>query len=380
MSKKDYYETLGVERGASTEEIKKAYRKLARQYHPDFNKDDVEAGKKFNEIKEAYDVLSDAQKRDQYDRFGHQDGFNAGSGGFEGFGGSGFGFGGFEDIMDHIFGNMGGMGGRHRPPGPEQGDHLRYDLDISLEEAYSGDERMITIPRTETCPECKGSRAKAGTRPETCSSCSGSGQQQFTRNTPFGRFMSSQPCVACRGEGKVVKEPCQACSGQGRLVKERQLEVKIPAGIEDGMRLRFAGEGEAGLRGGPPGDLYVVIKVRPHKKFKRQGSDLYLDVPISISQAALGVEMELPTLDGSTVLRVPEGTQHGASFRLKGHGMPQLRGSGRGDLRIKVNLKVPKKLDSRQRELLLEFARLSGEEAGLENKGFIDRMKDAFGS
>ncbi len=378
MSKKDYYETLGVERGASTEEIKKAYRKLARQYHPDFNKDDVEAGKKFNEIKEAYDVLSDAQKREQYDRFGHQDGFNAGSGGFEGFGGSGFG--GFEDIMDHIFGNMGGMGGRHRPPGPEQGDHLRYDLDISLEEAYSGDERMITIPRTETCPECKGSRAKAGTRPETCSSCSGSGQQQFTRNTPFGRFMSSQPCVACRGEGKVVKEPCQACSGQGRLVKERKLEVKIPAGIEDGMRLRFAGEGEAGLRGGPPGDLYVVIKVRPHKKFKRQGSDLYLDVPISISQAALGVEMELPTLDGSTVLRVPEGTQHGASFRLKGHGMPQLRGSGRGDLRIKVNLKVPKKLDSRQRELLLEFARLSGEEAGLENKGFINRMKDAFGS
>ncbi len=378
MSKKDYYETLGVERDASADEIKKAYRKLARQYHPDFNKDDVEAGKKFNEIKEAYDVLSDAQKREQFDRFGHQDGFSAGSGGFEGFGGSGFG--GFEDIMDHIFGNMGGMGGRHRPPGPEQGDHLRYDLEISLEEAYSGDERMINIPRTETCSDCKGSRAKAGTKPETCSSCSGSGQQQFTRNTPFGRFMSSQPCVACRGEGKVVKEPCQACSGQGRLVKERKLEVKIPAGIEDGMRLRFAGEGEAGLRGGPSGDLYVVIKVRPHKKFKRQGSDLYLDVPISISQAALGVEMEVPTVEGSTVLRVPEGTQHGASFRLKGHGMPQLRGSGRGDLRIKVNLKVPKKLDSRQRELLLEFARLSGEEAGLENKGFIDRMKDAFGS
>lgn len=381
MSKKDYYEILGIERGASTEEIKKAYRKLARQYHPDFNKDDAAAGKKFNEIKEAYDVLSDAQKREQYDHFGHQDGFGSGGGGFEGFGGgSGFGFGGFEDIMDHIFGNMGGMGSRRRPPGPEQGDHLRYNMEITLEEAFSGDERVITIPRTETCSDCEGSRAKAGTKPETCSSCGGSGQQQFTRNTPFGRFMSSQPCVACRGEGKVIKEPCPACSGQGRVVKERKLEVKIPAGIEDGMQLRFAGEGEAGLRGGHQGDLYVVIKIRPHKKFKRQGSDLHLDVPISISQAALGVEMEVPTLDGTATLRVPEGTQHGTSFRLKGHGMPHLRGSGRGDMRIKVNLKVPKKLDSRQKELLMEFAHLSGEEAGFENKGFIDRMKDAFGS
>lgn len=375
MSKRDYYEVLGLERGASAEEIKKAYRTLAKKYHPDFNKDDGGAEKKFTEIKEAYDVISDPQKREQYDRFGHQAGFNGNAGGFEGFGGGGFG--GIEDIFEQFFG---GMGGRRRPSGPEQGNHLRYDLDIILEEAYRGVTKNIKIPRTEVCSECKGSRAKAGTRPETCPSCGGSGQQQFARNTPFGRFMSAQPCVGCRGEGTTVKEPCPTCSAQGRVVRERKIEVKIPAGIEDGSRLRISGEGEAGLRGGPSGDLYVVVIIHQHKKFQRQGSDLILEVPISISQAALGVEMEVPTLDGTTGLRIPEGTQHGTTFRLKGHGMPHLRGSGKGDLRVKVKLNVPKRLDPRQKELLLEFARLSGEEAGLENKGFIDRMKDAFSS
>ena len=379
MSKRDYYEVLGLERGASAEEIKKAYRNLAKKHHPDFNKDDAEAGKKFNEIKNAYDVLSDPQKREQYDRFGHQAGFNNGAGGFEGFGSSGFGgfgFGGIDDIFEQFFGGMGG--GRRRSPGPEQGNHLRYDLDIALEDAYSGAKKIIRIPRTENCPECEGSRAKAGTRPEVCSACGGSGQQQHARNTPFGRFVSTQPCVACRGEGKTVREPCPTCSAQGRVVKERKIEVKIPAGIEDGSRLRISGEGEAGLRGGPPGDLYVVIRVRPHKKFQRQGSDLILEVPVSISQAALGVEMEVPTLDGNTDLRIPEGTQHGATFRLKGCGMPHLRGSGKGDLRVRVKLNVPKRLNPRQKELLMEFAQLSGEDAGLESKGFIDRMKDAF--
>jgi len=374
MSKRDYYEVLGLERGASAEEIKKAYRNLAKKHHPDFNKDDTGAGKKFNELKDAYDVLSDPQKREQYDRFGHQAGFNNGAGGFEGFGG--FGFGGIDDIFEQFFGGMGG--GRRRPPGPEQGNHLRYDLDIILEDAYSGAKKIIKIPRTENCPECEGSRAKAGTMPEICSACGGSGQQQHARNTPFGRFVSTQPCVACRGEGKTVREPCPTCSAQGRVVKERKIEVKIPAGIEDGSRLRISGEGEAGLRGGPSGDLYVVIRVRPHKKFQRQGSDLILEVPVSISQAALGVEMEVPTLDGNTALRIPEGTQHGATFRLKGCGMPHLRGSGKGDLRVRVKLNVPKRLNPRQKELLMEFAHLSGEDAGLENKGFIDRMKDAF--
>ncbi len=382
MSKRDYYEVLGLERGASPDEVKKAYRRLAKQYHPDFNKDDAETAGKFNEIKEAYDVLSDPQKRDQYDRFGHQAGFDGSGAGPEGFGGSGFGGfgfgGGIDEIFEQFFGGMAGAG-RRRPPGPEQGNHLRYDLDITLEEAFNGVEKVINIPRTETCSECEGSRAKAGTRPETCPACRGSGQQQFARSTPFGRIMSTQVCRDCRGEGTVVREPCPACRAQGRVVKERKVDIKIPAGIEDGSRLRVSGEGEAGIRGGPPGDLYVIVRVKPHKKFKRQGNDLILEVPISISQAALGVEMEVPTLAGTAELRIPEGTQHGATFRLKGHGMPQLRGSGKGDLRVKVQVKVPKRLNPRQKELLAELAHISGEEVGLENRSFLDKFKDAFG-
>ncbi len=376
MSKRDYYEVLGLDRGASVEEIKKAYRRLARQYHPDFNKDDTETEKKFTEVKEAYDILSNPQKRDQYDRFGHQAGFNGGSGGFDGFSSGGFsgGFGGIDDIFEQFFG---GMGGRRRRPGPEQGNHLRYDLEITLEEAYTGGDKNIKIPRTETCSECKGTRAKAGTSPETCSACGGTGQQQVTRNTPFGRFMSSQPCVACRGEGKVVKEPCPTCSGQGRVVRERKLDIKIPPGIDDGHKLRVSGEGEAGLRGGPPGDLYIVIRIKPHKQFKRKGSDLLMDIPISISQAALGIEIEVPTLDEAASLRVPEGTQHGTTFRLRGHGMPHLQRSGKGDLRVTVRVVVPKKLNQKQKELLAELAEISGEEVGLEHKGFLNKVKDA---
>lgn len=382
MSKRDYYEVLGLQKSASADEIKKAYRNLAKQYHPDFNKDDAETSKKFNEIKEAYDVLSDPQKREQYDRFGHQAGFGGGGAGPEGFGSSGFGGfgfgGGIDEIFEQFFGGMSGAG-RRRPPGPEQGNHLRYDLDITLEEAFSGAEKVITIPRTETCPECEGSRAKAGTRPETCPTCKGSGQQQFARNTPFGRMMSMQACSNCRGEGTIVNEPCPSCRAQGRVVKERKVDLKIPAGIEDGSRLRVSGGGEAGIRGGPPGDLYVVIRVKPHKKFKRQGHDLVLEMPISISQAALGAEMEVDTLAGTADLRIPEGTQHGTNFRIKGHGMPHMRGSGKGDLRVKVIVKVPKRLNDRQKELLAELAHISGEKVGLENKGIFDKVKDAFG-
>lgn len=379
MSKRDYYEILGLERNASTDELKKSYRRLAKQYHPDFNKGDAEAEKSFKEVKEAYDVLSDPQKREQYDRFGHQANFNGGAGGFEGFGnfsGGGFGFGGIDDIFEQFFGGMGGS--RRRSQGPEQGNHLRYDLEITLEAAYSGLEKTIKVPRTETCEECGGTRAKPGTKPETCSACGGSGQQQFTRNTPFGRFVSSQVCVACRGEGKTVREPCPACNGQGRVVKEHKFDIKIPPGVEHGTKLRVSGGGEAGLRGGPPGDLFVVIGVHPHKQFQRKGSDLYLDVSIGIGQAALGVEMEVPTLDGPAPLRVPEGTQHGTTFRLKGHGMPHLRGTGRGDLRVRVGIKVPKRLNQKQKELLMEYAQISGEEAGVETKNFFDHLKDAF--
>ncbi len=378
MSKRDYYEVLGVEKNASADEVKRAYRNLAKKYHPDFNKDDGEAENKFKEIKEAYDVLSTPQKREQYDRFGHQADFS-GAGGFEGFGGSGFGgfgFGGMDDIFEQFFGGMGGR--RRRPPGPEQGSHLRYDLEITLEEAFSGKTQILNIPRTETCPDCEGSGARPGTKPETCPSCGGTGQQQYTRSTPFGRFVTTQTCSRCGGEGVIINDPCTTCNGQGRIVKERNIEVKIPAGVENGSKLRVRGGGEAGLREGPPGDLYVVIRVKPHKLFKRRGSDLFLEVPISISQAALGIIMEVPTMKEPAELKIPEGTQHGATFRLKGQGMPYLQGSGRGDLQVTVKVKVPRRLSPKQKELLAELARLSGEKAGLDNKGFIDRMKDAF--
>lgn len=378
MSKKDYYEVLGVGRDASAEEIKKAYRNLAKRHHPDFNQGDDGAETRFKEIKEAYDVLSDPEKRSHYDRFGHEAQFNGG--GFNSYGSGsfdGFGFGGIEDIFEQFFGGMGG--GRRRRPGPEQGNHLRYDMEITLEEAYSGIEKTITIPRTETCPDCEGSRSRSGTSPDTCSSCGGSGQQQTARSTPFGRFVSTQVCSACRGEGVVFSDPCPTCSAQGRVVRDKTIEIKIPAGIDHGAKLRVAGGGEAGLRGGPPGDLYVVVGLRPHKLFKRKGSDLIYELPLSISQAALGVEVAIPTLGDQTTLRVPEGTQHGAGFRLRGKGMPALRGAGYGDLQVKVSIKVPRKLNPRQKEVLAEFARLSGEEAGLEHRGIFDRVKDALG-
>ncbi len=374
MSKKDYYEVLGLDRNASEAEIKKAYRRLAKQYHPDLNKDDPEAENKFKEMKEAYDVLSDPQKKARYDRFGHEAGA---PGGFDGFGGAGFG--GIDEIFEQFFGGMGGMGGRRRQRGPEQGDHLRYDMEITLEEAFYGGDKVITIPRTETCPECDGKRAKSADGAETCPSCGGSGQQQYTRSTPFGRFVSMQVCSNCRGEGTIISDPCPTCSAQGRVVEERKIEIKIPPGVEDGSRLRVSGGGEAGMRGGPSGDLYVVFRVRPHKVFQRKGSDLWLEETLSISQAALGVEKEISTLDGTANLTIPGGTQHGATFRLKGHGMPRLRGSGRGDLHVKVKVNVPKRLSQRQKELLEEFAYLNGEEVGVESKGFFDRMKDAFG-
>ncbi len=374
MSKKDYYEVLGLDRNASEAEIKKAYRRLAKQYHPDLNKDDPEAENKFKEMKEAYDVLSDPQKKARYDRFGHEAGA---PGGFDGFGGAGFG--GIDEIFEQFFGGMGGMGGRRRQRGPEQGDHLRYDMEITLEEAFYGGDKVITIPRTEPCPECDGKRAKSADGAETCPSCGGSGQQQYTRSTPFGRFVSMQVCSNCRGEGTIISDPCPTCSAQGRVVEERKIEIKIPPGVEDGSRLRVSGGGEAGMRGGPSGDLYVVFRVRPHKVFQRKGSDLWLEETLSISQAALGVEKEISTLDGTANLTIPGGTQHGATFRLKGHGMPRLRGSGRGDLHVKVKVNVPKRLSQRQKELLEEFAYLNGEEVGVESKGFFDRMKDAFG-
>lgn len=376
MSKKDYYEVLGVERGASEDEIKKAFRKLARKYHPDVNRDNPkEAEEKFKEINEAYEVLSDANRKAQYDQFGHAafDG-SQGMGGFEG------GAGGFSDIFDMFFGQSGfGFGGGRRN-GPEKGSDLRFDMEITFEQAAFGVETEIALPRTEDCPVCQGSGAAPGTHPETCPKCQGSGQVQVAQNTPFGRMVNVRTCDRCRGEGKIVNTPCKDCGGKGKIRKQRKIKVKIPAGVENSSRLRVAHEGEAGMRGGPPGDLYVYIFVKAHKLFTREGDEVICEVPISFVQAALGDEIEVPTLDGKVKLRIPEGTQPGAVFRIKEKGIPHLRGHGRGDQHVRVKVVIPKKLTDRQRELLGDFSRAAGEDINPEEKSFFKKVKDVFGN
>jgi molecular chaperone DnaJ len=375
MGKRDYYEVLGLARNASAEEIKKAYRKLARQFHPDVNPDDKTSEDKFKEVKEAFDVLSDANRRARYDQFGHaaEEGAN-GFGGHGGFGQSGFG--GFEDIFDTFFG--GGGRGR-RSAGPQRGNDLRYDMEITLENVAFGLETNITIPRVEQCDTCEGNGAKPGSEVVTCQQCGGTGQQQVVRNTAFGRFVSVKTCEACAGEGKQIKEPCPTCHGAGRLQRERTIEIKIPPGVDTGSKLRVSGEGEVGLRNGPSGDLYVVLHVRPHKVFKREGDDIIIEMPVSFAQATLGTEMEVPTLDGKARIKVPEGTQPGTFFRLRGKGIPHLRGYGRGDQHVKVMVNIPRKLTGKQKELIREYAKLSGEEVLPVDKGIIDKMKDALG-
>lgn len=382
MAKRDYYEVLGVSRDASEEEIKKAYRRLARKYHPDVNKDDPEAEAKFKEISEAYRILSDPQTRAQYDRFGHAafDGAQGagpgpGQGGFDPFGGfGGFGgFGDFDDIFDMFFG---GGTQRRRSSGPKPGADLRYDLELSFEEAAFGLETEIEVPRTERCGRCQGRGAEPGTLIRDCPQCGGRGEIRDVRQTPFGRFVNVHPCPHCRGEGKVIDEPCRECRGAGVVTRRRKIKVKVPAGVDTGFRLRLAGEGEAGERGGPPGDLYVFITVRPHEFFQRKGTDVYCEVPISFAQAALGDEIEVPTLNGKVTLKVPEGTQTGTQFRLRGHGVPDPRGYGRGDQYVTVRVVTPTRLTPRQKELLREFARAGGDEAP-DGKGFFGRMKDA---
>lgn len=371
MAKRDYYEVLGVGRDAGQDEIKKAYRSLARQYHPDMNSGDKDAESRFKEVKEAYDVLGDPEKRARYDQFGH-----AGEQDF-GFGG-GFsqGFGGFEDIFDFF---SGGGFARRSSSGPERGADLRYDLEISLEEAAFGLETFIKVSRTENCPECKGSGAKAGTTPETCSQCGGTGQKKVVRNTAFGRFVNVQTCDACRGEGKIIKEPCRGCGGRGQVQRESKIEIKIPPGVDADSKLRVQGEGGKGRRNGPPGDLYVYIHVKPHKLFKREGDEILFEKQISFVMASLGGEITVPTIDGKKVkMRIPPGTQPGTSFRLKGKGIPHLRGIGRGDMHVFAKVQVPEKLNARQRQALKDLAAAMGEEIP-EEKGFMDKVKDAFG-
>lgn len=374
--KRDYYEVLGVEKGASDAEIKKAYRKLAKQYHPDMNPGDQTAEAKFKEANEAYEVLSDSQKRAQYDQFGHA---ATDPGGFGGGGFGDFDFGGFGDIFETFFGGGGGGRNTRTRNGPRKGADLKLAMEISFEQAAFGVEKEVTVNRMEVCGKCEGSGSKPGHQPATCQHCNGTGQIQYKQRTPFGQFVNIKTCDVCHGEGKLITEPCDTCIGKGRIRKPVKLKVNIPSGIDDGQTISLRGEGEPGVKGGPAGDLYISIRVKPHAIFQRQGNDVVCEIPITFAQAALGAELEVPTLDGKVRYNVPEGTQTGSVFRLKGKGIPFLRGGGRGDEYVKVNVEVPKKLSEKQKEALRQFADLIGDEVHEQRKSFFDKMKDALG-
>ncbi|MCD7033043.1 molecular chaperone DnaJ [Metabacillus sp. GX 13764] len=374
MSKRDYYEVLGVGKGASKDEIKKAYRSLSKKYHPDINQSD-DAADKFKEVKEAYEVLNDDQKRAQYDQFGHTDP-NQGFGGFGGQGADFGGFGGFEDIFSSIFG---GAGGRRRDPNaPRQGADLQYTMSLSFEEAAFGKETTIELPKDEVCETCHGSGAKPGTTPDNCTHCGGTGQLNIEQNTPFGRVVNRRVCHYCSGTGKIIKHKCATCGGDGTIKKRRKIKVNIPAGVDDGQQLRVSGQGEPGVNGGPQGDLYVVFHVREHEFFERDGDDIYCEMPLTFSQASLGDEIEVPTLHGKVKLKVPAGTQAGTKFRLKGKGVPNVRGYGQGDQHIIVRIVTPTNLTEKQKELMREFAELSGNRPDEQEESFFDKMKRAF--
>ena len=366
-AKKDYYELLGVSRNASEEEIKKAYRKLALQYHPDRNPGDKQSEEKFKEVSEAYQILSDAEKRAKYDQYGHA-AFGDGSP-FPG----GFDFtAGFEDVFGDIFGEFFGGGARR---GRGRGDDLRYNLTLKFEEAVSGTEKKIKIPRHGPCETCHGSGAKAGTAPQTCPTCRGRGQVSFQQ----GFFSVSRTCSQCHGQGTIVKDPCANCGGSGRLRNLHTLNVKIPGGVDTGSRLKLRSEGESAPAGGAPGDLYVVIQVEPHPIFIRENLDILCDVPISIAQAALGAEIDVPTLNGKVKMKIPAGTQSGKVFRMKGKGINDVQGYHQGDQHVRVSVETPTHLTARQKELLKEFATAGGEDVNPMAKGFLDKMKDLFG-
>jgi molecular chaperone DnaJ len=370
-AKRDYYEVLGVGRQATQEEIKRSFRRLARQYHPDVNKDS-EAEAQFKEINEAYEVLSDTEKRASYDRFGHAASHGTGFGGFGDFGGFGV-----EDIFETFFGGM--RTGPSRS-GPTRGADLRYDLTIEFEEAVFGSEKEIVIPRHETCPQCQGSGAEPGTQPIRCPQCNGTGEVRRQQQTFLGSFVQVTTCPRCQGEREIVTSPCSQCKGRKVIQVERSISVKIPAGVDDGTRIRLAGEGEPGARRGPAGNLYVVLHVKPHKHFRRQDTNILLELDLNVAQAALGDKIVVPTLDGDDELVIPAGTQTGEVFKLRGKGVPHLRRNGRGDQLVMVHVLTPTKLSKQQKDLLTQLSKTLGKEVVHQpEKGLFEKVKEAIG-
>jgi len=375
--KRDCYEVLGIQKSATADEIKKAYRKIIKENHPDLHPGDKECEERCKEANLAYEILSDEEKRKKYDQFGHaafdpNAGFNGG-GGFGGFEG----FGGFGDIFGDIFGGFGGFGGgtRSNPNAPRKGENLRTNVNISFEEAAFGCKKEVTVIRVESCPDCGGSGCAEGTTPEICPDCGGSGHVRVNQRTPFGMVQSTTSCPKCGGTGKIIHQPCKTCKGKGNVRRQQKIEVNVPAGIDDGQTISKTGAGNAGINGGPNGDLLVSVSVRPHARFERDGTSVLLEQEISYAQAVLGAEIEVPTIDGKVKLNIPEGTQPGAVFRLKGKGIPYLRGSGRGDQFISVTIKVPKNLSHSQKELLRQFAASMGDLDGDAGRTIFGKKK-----
>ena len=374
--KRDYYEVLGVSRGASEDEIKKAYKKMARKYHPDLNPGDKTAEEKFKEVNEAYEVLSDADKKARYDQYGHAGvDPNFGAGGFGGgFAGS-FDFGALGDIFGSFFGGGFGGGRRTNPNAPQRGESIRMSIAISFEEAAFGCEKAVTVERYETCDTCHGNGCAPGTSPEVCPDCHGTGTVQVRRQTPMGVFATSSPCPKCGGKGRIIHQPCKDCRGSGMVRKKKTIQASIPAGIDNGQTISIRGQGNAGKNGGPAGDLLITITVRPHELFRREGTSVLCEAPITFTQAVLGAELEIPTIDGKVKYTLPEGTQSGTTFRLKGKGIPSINGRGRGDQYVTVYIETPKDLNKEQKEALKKFAETMGESNYEEQKKFFKKFK-----
>ena len=374
--KRDYYEVLGVSKGASEDEIKKAYKKMARKYHPDLNPGDKSAEEKFKEVNEAYEVLSDADKRARYDQYGHAGvDPNFGAGGFGGGFDGGFDFSDLGDIFGSFFGGGFGGGRRTNPNAPQRGESICMAVTISFEEAAFGCEKEVTVERYEACDTCHGSGCAPGTSPEVCPDCHGTGTVQVRRQTPMGVFATSSPCPKCGGKGRIIHQPCKDCRGSGMMRKKKTIQASIPAGIDNGQTISIRGQGNAGRNGGPAGDLLITITVRPHELFRREGTSVLCEAPITFTQAVLGAELEIPTIDGKVKYTLPEGTQSGTTFRLKGKGIPSINGRGRGDQYVTVYIETPRNLNKEQKEALKKFAAAMGEDEASGQKPFFKKFK-----